>query len=116
MTRRSKLWLVGAAVVFTIINLAGAVYAAAMGEPLHAGVHVGLLVLGAGAYLVWRVASRSRQHNLPQPADERLEYLQQSVDAVALEVERIGEAQRFSDKLRVERGESSPLKKPPEEE
>ena len=111
MTRRSKLWLVGAAVVFTFINVAGAAYAAAIREPLHAGVHVALLFLGAGAYLVWRGATRSRQHNLPQPADERLEYLQRSVDALALELERLSEAQRFSDKLRAGQGETPPLKK-----
>jgi hypothetical protein len=30
---------------------------------------------------------------------------------VALEVERLGEAQRYADKLRAERGETSPEKK-----
>jgi hypothetical protein len=42
---------------------------------------------------------------------QRIEYLQQSVDAMALELERVGEAQRFADKLRVERGETPPPKK-----
>jgi hypothetical protein len=37
--------------------------------------------------------------------DERLEHLQQSVDAIAIEVERIAEAQRFSAKLLSERAE-----------
>ena len=114
MTRRSKLWRVAAA-LFVLINVAGAGYAATMGEPLHAGIHVALLV---GAYLGWRLGPWARRQT-PAPAqlpDARLEYLQQSVDAVALEVERIGEAQRFSDKLRAERGEASPLKKPPPEE
>jgi hypothetical protein len=37
---------------------------------------------------------------------ERLEHLQQSVDAIAIEVERIAEAQRFSAKLLHERVES----------
>jgi predicted transposase YdaD len=36
-------------------------------------------------------------------ADGRLEQLQQSVDAIAVEVERIAEAQRFSAKLLAER-------------
>jgi hypothetical protein len=36
--------------------------------------------------------------------DGRLEQLQQSVDAIAVEVERIAEAQRFSAKLLAERG------------
>jgi hypothetical protein len=35
--------------------------------------------------------------------DPRIDYLQQSVDAVALEVERLGEAQRFQEKLRAEK-------------
>jgi len=34
----------------------------------------------------------------PQLADPRIDYLQRSVDALALEVERIGEAVRFKDK------------------
>jgi hypothetical protein len=113
MTRPSKLWRVAAA-LYVFINGAGAVYAAAMGEPAHAAVHVVLLL---GAYLGWRLGPWGRRKD-PVPArlpDARLEYLQQSVDAVALEVERIGEAQRFSDKLRAERGETSPLKKPPPE-
>ncbi|MEP6730032.1 MAG: hypothetical protein ABJE10_05320 [bacterium] len=38
--------------------------------------------------------------------DERLEHLQQSVDAIAIEVERIAEAQRFSAKLLSERADS----------
>lgn len=41
--------------------------------------------------------------------DERFERLQQSVDAIAIEVERIAEAQRFSAKLLIERGEKSQL-------
>ncbi len=117
MTRRSKLWRVGA-VLFVFINVGGAVEAALMGETMHAAGHVALLLVGVGAYLVWQLASRARGQNLPhaQLADERLEYLQQSVDAIALEVERIGEAQRFSDKLRTERGETSPPNKRPQEE
>jgi hypothetical protein len=37
--------------------------------------------------------------------DERLEHLQQSIDAIAIEVERIAEAQRFSAKLLSERAD-----------
>jgi hypothetical protein len=117
MTRSSKLWRVGA-VLFVLINVGGAVEAAVMGQTMHAAGHVALLVLGAGAYLVWQLALRARRQNLPHArlGSERLEYLQQSVDAIALEVERIGEAQRFSDKLRAERGETSPPNKQPPEE
>jgi hypothetical protein len=38
---------------------------------------------------------------------ERFDQLQQSVDAIAVEVERIAEAQRFSAKLLAERSETS---------
>jgi hypothetical protein len=41
--------------------------------------------------------------------EQRLDQLQQSVDAIAVEVERIAEAQRFSAKLLVERGETPAL-------
>lgn len=109
MTRPSKLWRV-AAVLFVLINVAGAGYAVVMGEPVHAAVHV---VLFLGAYLGWRLGPWGRRKDpaRAQLADARLEYLQQSVDAVALEVERIGEAQRFSDKLRADQGETPPPKK-----
>jgi hypothetical protein len=111
MTRRSKLWL-WAVGLFTFMNVAGLAYAAALDEEMHAMAHLFLLLLTLAGYVGWRVARRS----LPQDArarvgDERIQYLQQSVDAIALEVERIGEAQRFSDKLRVERGETPPPKK-----
>jgi hypothetical protein len=41
-------------------------------------------------------------------SDARLEQLQQSIDAIAVEVERIAEAQRFSAKLLAEKSEDSP--------
>src|ERR1700680_1693919 len=111
MTRTSMLWRVAAA-LFILINAAGAVYALAMGEPMHAGVHVALLVVGFAGWRggQWR---RRRGQAAAQLPDVRLDYLQQSVEAVALEVERIGEAQRYSDKLRAEKDEPPSPKKPP---
>ncbi len=112
MTQPSKFWRVAAA-LFVIINVAGAGYAVTMGERPHALLHVALLVVG---FIGWQFGPWARRQS-PVPAqlpDARLDYLQQSVDAVALEVERIGEAQRFSDKLRVEQGGTPPVKKPPE--
>ncbi len=53
-------------------------------------------------------AQRGRAISAPQN-DMRLEQLQQSVDAIAVEVERIAEAQRFSAKLLAERAEASTL-------
>ena len=112
MTRRSKLWL-AAASLFTVLNLGGAGFAAADGEWLHTAAHIGLMLVGA--YFVWRIASRAQQPQLSgvEQSDERLEHLQQSVDAIALEVERIGEGQRFITKLAEKRAEPSPLKPQP---
>lgn len=105
MSRPSKKWRL-AAVAFVVVNVGGAGYAAAMGEWVHAAVHVGLLI---GGYLMWPLVPGAREDDLPQAelTDGRMEYLQQSVDAIALEVERIGEAQRFNEKLRAERVEKS---------
>ncbi|MBA3342326.1 MAG: hypothetical protein H0T48_10885 [Gemmatimonadaceae bacterium] len=105
MILRSKLWRVAGAAFF-LINLGGTVWAVANGEWTHAAVHVGLLI---GAYVAWPFAFRTPPEDLPdeQLDDERVAYLQQSVDAIALEVERIGEGQRFNDELRAERVENS---------
>ena len=115
MTRRSKLWR-WAAAAYMFVNVAGLGYAVAMGEEMHAMVHLFFALVGVAGYVGWRLARRGRPDEgdlLPraQLAEQRVEYLQQSIDAMALELERIGEAQRFSDKLRVERGEVLPLKK-----
>jgi hypothetical protein len=113
LTLRSKLWS-AAAGLYAFINVGGLIYAAALGEEMHAMLHLFLVLLGLAGFVGWWVARRGvRREDLPQAklADARIEYLQQSVDAMALELERIGEAQRFNDKLRVEREEISPPKK-----
>jgi len=112
MTFGSKFWrlAIGA---FTFINVAGLAYAVAEEEEMHAMLHLFLLLLALAAYVGWRVARRAQPATPPQGQlpEARIEYLQQSVDAMALELERIGEAQRFNDKLRAERGETPPPKK-----
>jgi hypothetical protein len=116
MSRRSKLWR-WAAGLYAFINLGGLAYAGAMDEEMHAMLHLFLLLLGLAGYVGWRLARRAQPQNLLQDMpqgqlpEERIAYLQQSIDAMALELERVGEAQRFSDKLRVERGEIPPPKK-----
>lgn len=104
MNSRSGLWRL-AGVAFLLINLLGGIYAGMTEEWTHAAVHIGLLV---GAYVAWPFASRAARDDLPDspPVDDRVAYLQQSVDAIALEVERLGEAQRFAEKLRADRVES----------
>jgi hypothetical protein len=106
MTRRSMLWRVGAA-VYALINVGGAVYAIAMGEVPHAALHVVLLVVGAGVwsrYAPARADAGGSQQS-DHPSDElsdRFRNLEQSLDAVAIEVERIGEGQRFMTNLLVD--------------
>lgn len=103
MTRRSKIWLV-VAVLFVLINAAGVVFAAARREVIHTSVHIGLLLLGA--YGVWLLVPKRRARApgqagqgatppLPRDLADRLTNLEQSVDAVAIEIERIGEGQRY---------------------
>lgn len=61
--------------------------------------------------VTWKVLARKGPTAHSVEADDRLERLQQSVDAIAIEVERIAEAQRFSAKLLVERGESESVRR-----
>jgi len=105
MTRRSRLWR-WAAGAFVVINVLGAAFAIAMGEPRHAATHAVLLMPA-------RRGKDSAREDPPRSrlADERIEYLQQSVDAVALEVERLGEKKRFDEKLKAVRDEIPPPKK-----
>jgi len=110
MVQRSKLWKV-AAVIFTLLNVGGVVYGVANADPAHAVGHIALQLVG---FVVWRMTRRLREEESTPAAkaidEQRIEYLQQSVDAIALEVERIGEKQRFMDKLRVEGGQTPPFK------
>jgi hypothetical protein len=105
MTRRAKLWLAIAS-LFSLINAGGGGFAAALSQWNHAGVHAVLLLLGM--YAGWRLLPRAAAAPASDArlAGDRLEQIQQSVDAVAVEVERIGEAQRFSAKLQQERVET----------
>ena len=103
MTRYSKLWQVIAA-LFVLLNAGGAWYAFALREQMHGMLHLALMALGFVGYLALRLKAELRRRDLPpaEPPNGRVEYLQQSVDAIALEVERIGEAQRFNEKLKAE--------------
>ena len=106
MTRRAKVWrpvALVAAVLFVLVNLGGAPIAAVRGELWHTALHVGLVLVGAYAVRRlapsrnggdWRRAEAAGSSAQPHLSD-RLTRLERSVDAVALEVERIGEGQRF---------------------
>jgi len=72
------------------------------------------MVASLSGILVWLVRGMKTK-SLPreQPNilqfEQRFDQLQQSVDAIAVEVERIAEAQRFSAKLLAERSETPTL-------
>jgi len=81
-----------AQVAFIIIVLAGTLSAITVG-------------------LVRGLSPKSKRLNTGDTHNLQLEQLQQSVDAIAVEVERIAEAQRFSAKLLAERADPAALKR-----
>ena len=116
MIRRPNAWM-AAALVFLGVNVGGGWVAAAQGEPLHAGAH--FLLLLPGAYFAWWLATRrgalgrGRRPGAAIPAlrgefGDHLTQIEQSIDAVAIEVERIGEGQRFMTRLFTEKGIAHP--------
>ena len=106
MPSRLRVWRAAAA-AFIVINLGGGIYAAATGELMHAAVHAVLLILGIAAYssLGGRRADASV---LPTETTERLKNLERSVDALAIGVERVGEAQRYQTKILDEKAKAAP--------
>jgi hypothetical protein len=65
------------------------------------------IVVGLVRGLARRPAPRTVSNELQ--FEQRFDQLQQSIDAIAVEVERIAEAQRFSAKLLAERAETPSL-------
>ena len=107
MARRLTVWRAVAA-GFTLINFGGFIFAAVTGELMHAAVHAVLTVLGAVMYGVLRLRSAPQAAALPQETADRLKHLEQSVDALAIGVERVGEAQRYQTKIIDEKGKAAP--------
>jgi hypothetical protein len=73
--------------------------------PILAIASVPIMVVGlplARAY-ARSIESRSHQPAIPHDVAARLERMEQAIDAVAVEVERISEGQRFTTKLLSER-------------
>jgi hypothetical protein len=66
-----------------------------------------LVAIGIGARIMLIRAKRLAER---PPLDEnRLQHLEQAVDAIAIEIERISEGQRFTTKLLAERDRDSSL-------
>ena len=57
------------------------------------GAFVGI---GLISRMLWRAGSRAKQRTVAPVDDSRLERLEAAVDAIAIEVERISESQRFT--------------------
>jgi hypothetical protein len=68
-------------------------------------IAVGLPLVKA---LARRVEQQSGQPKVPSEVLARLERMEQAIDSVAIEVERISEGQRFTTKLLSERGSNGP--------
>lgn len=105
--RGTAIWFV-VSVLFTVGNVAGGAIAFRDGEFAHAGVHA--LLVFAGAKIAWQLAQKRFAHATALDAGEalqdsfgelreRLRRIEQSVEAVAIEVERVGEGQRFMARL-----------------
>lgn len=113
MAQPRRLWRIGFGISL-IVNVGGGIIALVQGEMMHAAGHAVLL---AATLAFWPLISGSQRFDerIDEPAeipeiDSHLDHLQHSVDAIALEVERIGEAQRFAArtiKEQQERNESS---------
>jgi hypothetical protein len=72
------------------------------------------MVASLSAITIWFVRGLQKKRPAPElpnafQFEQRFDQLQQSVDAIAVEVERIAEAQRFSAKLLAERSATPAL-------
>jgi hypothetical protein len=85
-------------------NLVSVWFAALPAEPWHATIHAlltALFALGAQRLTARRRARSGTQSVL---GDDRVRHLEHAIDSIAVELERVGEGQRFVTKLLAERG------------
>ena len=61
------------------------------------------VVIGLGARILWRLGSRTKPREVAPPDSEAIRRLETAVDTIAIEVERISEAQRFTVAVLAER-------------
>ena len=114
--------------ILSALNIASVWFAALPGETWHATAHAllgALFALGAQRLTVRRRALQAvggdtklraeidafRQEltALGQPlGEDRLKRLEQAVDSIAVELERVGEGQRYLTKVMAERGSKQP--------
>jgi hypothetical protein len=98
---KHRAWI-PAAWLLSLGNLVAVWFAAQPAEPWHATTHALLAVLfGVGAQ---RLMARQRAPLRAATGDDREKRLEQAIDAIAVELERVGEGQRFVTRLLAERG------------
>ena len=76
------------------------------------GCTVGLFSPLVRAY-ARRVETGKAPRHLPADVEQRLHRMEQSIDAIAVEIERIAEGQRFTTRLLAERAGMPPAGMPP---
>jgi hypothetical protein len=101
---KHRAWIL-VAWLFSLGNVVAVWFAARPAEPWHATIHALLAVLsGLGAQHLMARQGALLRGGEPALGDERMSRLEQAIDAIAVELERIGEGQRFVTKLLAERG------------
>ena len=72
-----------------------------------AGVIGGTIAISMVAMAITRIVTSRRRKELPESSiarlEQRLERMEQAIDAMATEVERVADGQRFTSKLLAER-------------
>ena len=112
MADYSRWWRFGT-FMFGVGNVVGAIYHVAIGEMTPAIVHAGV---AAVSFVIWQTVFSRRTDSEPvaeavPEIDSQIDNLQRAVDAIALEVERVGEGQRFAQKILEERRAESNVEK-----
>lgn len=100
MASKTQVWN-AVLVVLSAVNLAAVWFAVGPDEPpWHATTHAAL-ALGFGLWALRRMRLGQRSDPaLSDRADARLERIERAIESVAIEVERIGEMERFATKVR----------------
>jgi hypothetical protein len=98
VTNKTRFWN-AVLMLLSGVNLVAVWFAARPAEPWHATTHAALaLGFGLWAQRRMRLVER-REPAVASLPDERLERIERAIEAVAIEVERIGEMQRFTAKI-----------------
>jgi hypothetical protein len=88
--------------VLSAANVGAVWFAALPAEPAHATAHAALAVLFGVAAQRLAARRQARQRPSLEPDHDRMTRLEHAIDSMAIELERIGEGQRFVTKVLVE--------------